>query len=352
MTAGLIENKTGTLDEAIRIAAKVKQDLTVEDIVARAECAIRLAVAHGTSHIRTHVDVDGQIGLKAVEAMLLVKEKCSKLIDMQIVAFPQEGILSNPRVKGLLEESISYGVDAIGGIPTRDTDSKEHIDYLLELGQKSCLPLDMHVDESDNPGDFTLPYLAKRIRQVEFDKPVTVGHLCSLSAVSERQAIETIELVAQAGIHVVTLPTSNLYLQGRQDDGLIRRGITRVKDLLKKGVNLAVASDNVADPFFPLGDYNLMKSVWLISMLAQINFSTSRELVLNLVTHNAARIMGLTNSYGTGIGSAANLVLYPTSNIEEIVGGSILPELVIKDGEIVFQRKMTFEYFLEGGSLK
>ncbi|MEW6697573.1 MAG: amidohydrolase family protein [Bacillota bacterium] len=336
LTAGTFVNRSGTLDEAIRNAMELKRRFNREDLLHRGREAIKTALSHGTCSMRTHVDIDDMVGLLGIEVLLSLKEEFDGMMDLQIVAFPQSGILTTPGVKEMLEEALRMGADVLGGIPVRDISPEQHIDYLLELASRYGVPLDLHVDESDNPDDFTLPYLASEIVKTDFPYAVTVGHLCSLAAVSDEQAQRGIDLLQESGIHVMTLPLTNLYLQGRDDKGLVRRGITRVRELVDAGINLSVASDNVQDPFNPMGDFDLKKAAWLLTYLAHFPFPSQMDDLLNMVTKNPAKAIGL-KDYGLEGGCRANLVLYSVNQLQNVIIKQPQPDLVISHGKIVYQ---------------
>jgi cytosine/creatinine deaminase len=252
-------NKSGTLKEAIDIMTKYKKEMSKGDIKDRARRTLNLSYQKGTRYLRTHVDVDEIIGLKGLEAVLELKEEFKEKIQISVVAFPQEGFVENMENYKYLEKALIAGADIVGGIPATEEDSSKHIDMVFNLAKKYDKDIDMHIDETDDPDSLTLKYLAEKTIKENYQKRVVAGHCCSLAANSLEDIQDVLALVKKAEISIVTLPSTNLYLQGRDDLKNFRRGITRVKDLLREGINVCIGSDNIRDPFNPFGNGNLLE---------------------------------------------------------------------------------------------
>jgi len=236
------KNVSGTLREAIELTWDKKKKYTNKDIMLRAGTAIRWAIQNGTTIMRTHVDVDPIGNLKPLEGLLEVREKFKDVFDLQIVAFPQEGIVQSPKTIELMEEAIKMGADVVGGMPHNEMvpqNSNLHIDMCFELAKKYNKDIDMHVDETDDPNSQTLQYLAYKTIQEKYFGRVTAGHTCALAAYNDYYAAKVINLLRQAQINMITNPVTNLMLEGRLDKQPIRRGITRVKELLANGITVA-----------------------------------------------------------------------------------------------------------------
>ncbi len=252
-------NKSGTLNEAIDIMTEYKKNMSKEDIKDRARKALNLSYKHGTRYIRTHVDVDEIVGLQGIEAILELKEEFKGKIQIEIVAFPQEGFTNNLENYKFLEQALESGADIVGGIPAMEDDPVKHINMIFDLAKKYDKNIDMHIDETDDPDTLTLKYLAEKTINEDYQRRVVAGHCCSLAA-NKLEDIQTIlGLTKDAEITIVALPSTNLYLQGRGDLKNFRRGITRVKDLLREGICVCVGSDNIRDPFNPFGNANLLE---------------------------------------------------------------------------------------------
>lgn len=252
-------NKSGTLYEAIEIMSQYKHNMTKEDVKERAKKVIELSFKNGTRFLRTHVDVDDKIQLKSVEAILELKNEYREFVDIQIAAFPQDGIVKNSRSYFYLEEALKIGADVVGGIPAIEEDPIKHMNMIFDLGIRYDVDIDMHIDETDDPNSLIINDLAKLTIANGYSGRVTAGHCCSLSANEEEVILPIIELIKKAKINIISLPSTNLYLQGRGDKINIRRGIAPVKYLLDHDIPVAIGSDNIRDPFNPFGNGNLLE---------------------------------------------------------------------------------------------
>ena len=339
LTIAQVENRTGTLYEAIECMAAVQHTSTVAEIRRRALRAAELFLVAGTTTLRTHVDLSPHGGLKAVEALLDVRQSLRGRMDIQLVALCCNYIgPDSATMRELAEESLRMGVDAIGGAPVLDGDACAHIDFVFQLAQRYNKHVDLHVDESDNPADFCLPYLAEITRNNGYAGRVMAGHCCSLAAVSDRDADETIEKVHAAGITVAALPSANMYLQGRGDRGMIRRGITRVGELLRAGVPVACGSDNVQDPFNPFGRGDLLLVANLFAHASHLGSSDQQAQAIDAITVTPAQALGLTQ-YGLEPGCMADLVVLDTREAQTFLALVPPRRYVIKEGRIVAETR-------------
>ena len=330
-------NHSGTLDEAVAIFRDRKKKFTPEDLKGRARRLAEMASSHGTTALRTHADVEETVGLMGLAALLEVKEEFAGRVDIQVVAFPSIGSLDKEANRELLEEALRLGADVVGGNPTRDADHIRHIDAVFALAQKYDRPIDMHVDESDNPKDLALEYLAEKTLREGYRGKVAAGHCCSLAAVDDGTAGRVIEKVREADISVITLPSCNLYLQGRRDRYPIRRGLTRVKELLAAGVNVAYASDNVKDPFNPFGKADMLQIAHLTAHAAHLGGMEEQRTVLRMGTYHAARVLGL-DRYGLSPGCRADLTMLDTRSFQDVIADQPNRVLVFKDGKSLLNR--------------
>lgn len=254
-------NKSGTLYEAIEIMSKYKHDMTKEDVKERSKKILDLSFRNGTRFLRTHIDVDDKIQLKSIEALLELKEEYKELIDIQIVAFPQDGIIKNSKSYFYLEEALKMGADIVGGIPAIEEDPIKHMNMIFDLAMKYDVDIDMHIDETDDASSLIINDLAKLTIANGYIGRVTAGHCCSLAANEEEIILPIVELIKKAKINIISLPSTNLYLQGRGDKINIRRGIAPVKYLLDHNIPVAIGSDNIRDPFNPFGNGNLLEEI-------------------------------------------------------------------------------------------
>lgn len=344
------DNVSGTLTEAIEIIWEKKRNYTEEDIMERAGRVIKWAVKNGTTKMRTHVDVDTIGGLLPTEAMLRVKEKYSDIMDLQIVAFPQEGIIQDPGTKELMEEAMRMGADIVGGMPYNEMiyeDSKEHIDFCFELAKKFDADIDMHVDETDDDTARTLQYYATKTIKENYEGRVTAGHTCALAAYNDYYALKVIGLIKRARMNMITNPATNLMLQGRLDKQPIRRGITRVKELLSAGVNVAYGQDCIKDTFYPtLGQADMLEVGQLLAHAAQMSTPVEIEEVFNMPTINSAKVMRLTD-YGLEVGNSADFNIIDAPDVQEALRTRADRLYVIRKGRVIAKTRTQSEILRE-----
>lgn len=305
-----LRNDSGTLQEAIATVRQHYAACTVEEILARASAGIELAIAAGTTALRSHADTGDAAGLKGVEALLRLRAEYGARVRLQVVAMARvmpDGTFDD----AALAQAARLGVDAVGGAPwlAAPPARRTCIDNLFRIAAGAGLPLDLHVDESDDAADLTLPHIARRARETDFRGRVVAGHCCSLAALPDADASGVIAAVAESGVHIVTLPAVNLYLQGRADRQPVRRGVTRVRELLAAGVNVAAGSDNVRDPFYPFGDGDLLRLAALTCSVVHLPGLTGMATALAMVTDASARAIGLAPKYGLCPGAWADLVV-------------------------------------------
>jgi len=305
-----VGNESGTLDEALAVVHLHYAACTVEEIMGRARRGLDLALAAGTTAIRSHADTGGPAALKGVEALLRLREAYRDRVRLQVVAMAKvlpDGTLALAE----LVEAVRMGADGVGAAPwlLPRLNQTGAIDRLFEIAARAGLPLDLHADESLDPADLTLPYIAGCARALGCGGSVMVGHCCSLAVLPDTEAARVIAAVADAGVNVVTLPAVNLFLQGRGDRQPVRRGITRVSELLAAGVNVSAASDNVRDPFYPFGDADLLRLAALTCSVAHLPGPEGMQAALTMVTDAPARAIGLGDRYGLREGAWADLVV-------------------------------------------
>jgi cytosine/creatinine deaminase len=310
-------NKSGTLGEAIESWQKEAPRVTYEGYAARAMQAVQLAIAKGTTAMRTHIDINSHEGFRSLEAILEVRERFKKAIDIQIVALGQAG--TDDSEKLAMQTAFEMGADLVGGAPSLTPDPKHAIDTVFELAEKYSKPIDLHIDETEDPTMLALEYLAEQTISRGMQGQVTAGHCCSLGFVDDATADRIMEKVKEAKLNIITLPSCNLVLMGRGMNP-VPRGLTRVKELWGRGINVAAASDNVRDPFNPLGNYDLMHIANLSAHTAHMTGASELEACLQMVTTHAAATLGLTN-YGLYEGAQADLVVFDAVNMLGVLSG-------------------------------
>jgi cytosine deaminase len=330
-------NSTGTLLEGIQIWSERKPSLTREDVKRRALEEIRWEVAQGTLFIRSHVDVcDPQ--LIALRALLEVREEVRDICDLQLVAFPQDGIFSFPNGSELMRRALELGCDIVGGIPhyewTRDM-GVEDVHYVFALAKEFNRDIDCHCDETDDPLSRFTEVMAADTLQQGWQGRVTASHCTALHSYDNAYAFKLMRLLASAQVNVVANPFDNIVLQGRFDTYPKRRGITRVKELLATGVNVALGHDSIMDPWFPLGRGDMLAAAQLALFLCHMSGYEEIRDVLDLITYNAAKLLRIEDRYGIEEGKPASfLVLDAPSAFEAL---RLVPARlhVFKDGREV-----------------
>ena len=340
------KNVSGTLTEAIEIIWDRKKTYTDEDVIKRAGAVLDLALMNGTLAMRTHVDIDTIGGLKPLKGVLALRERYRDRMTLQLVAFPQEGILKDPGCDVLMEEAMKMGCDIVGGMPANENnpdDSRAHVKFCFDLAEKYDADIDMHVDETDDPFYRTLEMVADETIKRGWHGRVTAGHTCALAAYDDHYAAYVIDKVARAGIHMITNPVTNLMLQGRLDKQPIRRGITRVKELLEAGVNVSFGQDCVNDTFYPLGCADMLQVANVTVHAAQMSLPHELEKVFDMITTDANKIMNLP-AYGLEEGCDANLVLIEAKNIREAMALAPNRPYVIREGKVVVKNIRKTEY--------
>lgn len=303
-------NQSGTLLEGIALWGELKPLLTQEALVERALAYCDWAVAKGLLAIRTHVDVcDAR--LLAVDALLEVKRQVAPYLDLQLVAFPQDGVLRAPGALDNLKRALDKGVDVVGGIPHFER-TAEHgaasVKLLCELAAERGLRVDMHCDESDDPLSRHVETLAYETQRLGLHGRVTGSHLTSMHSMDNYYVSKLIALMAEAQLHAVANPLINITLQGRHDSYPKRRGMTRVPELLAAGINVAFGHDCVMDPWYSLGSGDMLEVAHMGLHVAQMTSQSAMRQCFDAVTVNAARVMGLDN-YGLQVGCHADFCL-------------------------------------------
>ncbi|MBA7507490.1 Cytosine deaminase [subsurface metagenome] len=330
-------NISGTLQEAIEIIWERKRRYTVPDIVRRAGEVIQMAALNGTTRMRTHVDVDTISELKPLKGLLETRRKFKHLMDIQIVAFPQEGILRDPGTEELLYKAMELGADLVGGMPHHErpySKAKPHIDICFEVAKRFDADIDMHVDETDDPRSRSLEYLAEKTVAEEYQGRVTAGHTCALAAYPDDYARKVIRKVKQANINMITNPVTNLVIQGRGDKQPVRRGITRVKELLAAGVNVTFGQDCVNDAFYPFGRADMLEVANITAHAAHLSTLDEIRTVFRMMTYNAARTLGVLHDYGA-VGKRADLVVIDAVSVKDAIRMQPDRRWVIKGGKII-----------------
>ena len=334
------KNGTGTLFEGIQRWSETKSDLTVEEIKARAVRAVRKELSHGVQYIRTHADVTDP-SLTSLKAMLELREELKDLVTIQIVSFPQEGMYAYPGGDELVEEGLKMGADCVGGIPhyelAREFGEKS-VHKVVDLAVKYDKLIDIHCDETDDVQSRFLELLTALSIMEGIGKRTTASHTCSFGSADNSYAFKLMKNLKKARLNFISCPTENIYLQGRQDTYPKRRGITRVKELYENGINVCFAQDSIQDPWYPLGNGNLMNVLDNGIHIAQMMSFEEIDNVLDLITVNGARTMHLTDSYGIELGKPANFIVLDAESEFEAVAERADVSASVRNGEFLFKK--------------
>ena len=329
-------NQSGTLLEGIALWSELKPQLDAEDIKSRAHALCRWAVARGNLAIRSHVDICDP-KLTAVRALLEVREELRPYLDLQLVAFPQDGYFRHPEAVSLLPKALDLGVDVVGGIPHFERTMAEgtrSVSALCEIAEKRGLMVDMHCDESDDPSSRHIETLVAETQRLGMVGRVAGSHLTSMHSMDNYYAAKLISLMAESEVHAVANPLINITLQGRSDSYPKRRGMTRVKEMIEQGINVAFGHDCVLDPWYALGSHDMLEVASMGLHVAQMTGISEMHAAFRAVTINAARVMDLAD-YGLTPGCNADMVVLQAGDPVEALRLKANRLYVIRRGQII-----------------
>ncbi|MGX8795013.1 cytosine deaminase [Fusibacter sp. JL298sf-3] len=329
-------NESGTLFEGIACWSERKAMLTAEDVKTRAMRAIQWQVANGIQIIRTHVDITDP-ELTALKAMVEVREALKDVVTLQIVAFPQEGILSFPNGKALMERALELGADVIGAIPhfefTREY-GVESIVYCVELAKRYNKLIDVHCDEIDDEQSRFVEVLAAKALEAGIGDKVTASHTTAMHSYNGAYTSKLFRLLKMSGIHFVANPLVNTHLQGRFDDYPKRRGMTRVKELNAAGINVCFGHDDIFDPWYPLGTGNMLQVLHMGLHIAQMMGVPEIEASLDFISYNSAKALNI-KGYGIEIGNPANCIVLGADSGYDAVRRQVPVLYSVREGRLI-----------------
>ncbi|WP_211747487.1 amidohydrolase family protein [Paenibacillus sp. Marseille-Q4541] len=315
-----VGNQTGTLLEAIQNYGRSAPFFTKETIRSRIIRTALQSVSYGSTRLRSHLDFPIAAGedvvMRTVEAALEAKSMLKGVVDIQFFPMVPYRDLGKRGLE-LIEESIRMGMDGIGGAPHLSATPDQDIEGIFKLAARLGTKIDLHCDETDDPVKRTVLKVAEESLRYGFQGNVTAGHLCSLSSMPPEEAEEVLDMMSLAGVHAVTLPAANLYLQGRADLGPVRRGVTRVRELREAGVTVAAASDNINDPFHPFGRGDLLQIALLTGYASHYGSPDDMNALIEMVTTAPAEIYGC-KAYGIHPSHPADFVIVDAERTEEI----------------------------------
>jgi cytosine/creatinine deaminase len=327
----------GTLKEAIAQVAAAKRGFTEEDVYARAARTLEKAILQGTTAMRTHVEVDARIELTSFNAIGKLKSDYAWAIDLELCAFPQEGLLNDPGTEEMLVAACEAGADLIGGCPYADADRAGHIQRIFDIARRFDLDIDFHLDFDLDPSWTDMEEVCRQTDAHRYGGRVAIGHVTKLSAMPRAEFDTWGKRLANAGVAVTVLPSTDLFLNGRDHDHHIPRGVTHAHRLTARGVTCSLATNNVLNPFTPFGDCSLIRIANLYANVAQLGDGPALCSCFDMVTRGAARLMNLAQ-YGVAEGNPADLVVLDCTEESAAVAEIVQPLFAYKRGRRSFTR--------------
>jgi cytosine/creatinine deaminase len=329
----------GTLQEAIAAVAAAKAAFTEDDVYARARRTLERAIVQGTTHMRTHVEIDPRIGLRAFDAIRRLKADYAWAIDLEICVFPQEGLTNDPGAEDLLVEACAAGADLIGGCPYTDSDPHGQIARIFALAERFDLDIDFHLDFDLDPTWMHLDEVCRLTDAFRRGGRVAIGHVTKLSALAPDAFDAVARRLADAGVAVTVLPATDLFLMGRTHSHNAPRGVAPAHRLAGHGVTCSLATNNVLNPFTPFGDCSLIRMANLYANTAHAGTAHELAACFDLVTASPARLMNLT-AYGIAVGNPADIVVLDCAGPAAAVAELAQPVLGFKRGRPTFTRPL------------
>jgi cytosine deaminase len=308
----------GDLEEAIEEVAKAKRAFTPEDVYNRARRTLERCILNGTTHMRTQLEVDPGIGLRGLEGVRRAIEDYKWAVDVEICIFPQEGLLNNPGTDELMVEALRNGGSVVGAAPYTDSSPHGQIDRVFQMAREFDIDIDMHLDFGPDPEDLDLLYVCELTERFKYGGRVTIGHVTKLSAAGPERLDECARRMADAGVALTVLPSTDLYLMGRHMTQNVMRGVTPCHKLLQHGVNCSISTNNVLNPFTPFGDCSLMRMANLYANVCHVGAQSEMRECLHMITSRSAKLMNL-RDYGVDVGRPADFVVLDCTTAETAV---------------------------------
>ena len=328
----------GTLEEAIGEVAKAKRNFQPEDVRDRAVRTLEKSILQGTTHMRTHLEVDPVVGLRSLDGIQPLIDEYKWAIDLEICVFPQEGLLNNPGTDELMIEGLKRGCHVVGGAPYTDSDPPGQIDRLFEMAREFDVDVDMHLDFGNTPEGMTIEHVCSRTEEYGYGGRVTVGHMTQLSTLEVPELARITRRLADAGVAVTVLPSTDLYLMGRHQDHSVLRGVVPIHKMLRHGVNCNLSSNNVLNPFTPFGDCSLIRMANLYANVCQVGQIDDTIECFDMVTRRSADLLNL-DDYGIEVGNSADLVVIDNKDRQSAVAELSQPLMGLKKGRPTFRRE-------------
>ena len=323
--------ETGRQPMAMERVSAVKHTFSVEDAYRRAAQTLEGCIKFGATRMRPHVELDGGVEMRTFEAVSALKRDYAWAIDIELCVFPQEGLTNNPRAGDLLVEALKRGARVIGAAPNFDPDHAGQIRRVFELAREFDVDIDMHLDSGNTPDDLDIHLVCELTEKYGLGGRVAIGHGCKYSTMRIELFHTLARRIADAGVAVTSLPATDLFMQGRDQSDNVRRGVVDVNALAEQGVNCPISTNNVLNPFTPLGDCSLIRMANLQANVCQIGHTARLRELFAMCTERSARLMNL-KDYGIAIGNPADIVVIDAMTPEQAVAENAAPLVAFKRG--------------------
>ena len=325
---------------AVPRVAAVKSSFTEQDIYQRAATTLEACIKHGTQRMRAHTELDAGVQMRSFDALEKLRRDYAWAIDIELCVFPQEGLTNNPRSDQLLVQALRRGARVIGAAPNYDPDKSGQIHRIFDLAREYDADIDMHLDSGNSPADMDIHLVCELTQKYRLGGRVAVGHGCKYSTLPPADLRTLAARIADAGVAVSVLPATDLYMMGRDQDHSVRRGVADANLLVEHGVNCSISSNNILNPFTPLGDGNLVRIANMQANVCQIGEPHRLRECFAMLTDRSARIMNLPD-YGIAIGNPADIVIFDATTPEQVIAEVKPPLVAFKRGTLTVTRPRT-----------
>ena len=323
--------ETGRLPMAMERVSAVKHSFTVEDAYRRAAQTLEGCIKFGATRMRPHVELDGGVELRTFEAVSALRRDYAWAIELELCVFPQEGLTNNPRADALLVQALQRGARVIGAAPNFDPDHAGQIHRVFELAREYDVDIDMHLDSGNSPDNMDIALVCELTEKYQLGGRVAIGHGCKYSTMKVEAFHALATRIADAGVAVTSLPATDLFMQGRDQTDNVRRGVVDVNVLVEHGVNSSISTNNILNPFTPLGDCSLIRMANLQANVCQIGHPQRLRECFAMLTERSARLMNL-KDYGIAVGNPADIVVIDALTPEQAVAENAAPLVVYRRG--------------------
>lgn len=333
----------GTLKEAVDETGKAKEEFTEDDVFARASRVLEMAIKKGTVGLRTFVETDEKTELRSFEAIKKAQKRYAFAIDMQICAFAQSGLTTKPRTQHLIQQALSQGADLIGGCPYKDDNPEQHIEMIFDIAEEYNVDVDFHLDFDLDPEGSTIPKVVEETIKRGYQGRVSIGHVTKLAAMDKMKRGVMAGLLKQAGITLIVLPATDIYINGNDYEALIPRGTVNANPFAELGINTTISSNNILNAFTPFGDASLIRMANMYANIAQLSTDNEMTDTFDMITKNAARLLSFETEIK--VGAAATLVVIEAKDAIEAIRTNAQALAGFKNGKQTFTNQAAKIYF-------